>query len=276
MPCVELIEGTKAIIRRWVIEMSRPAALLSFGKDSMVLAHLIRSAVHRDDLNFPSVHDFPIPVIYHRDPWFPHKNMFAEQIARSWSMEVHDFAPLAAGVKVNNNTLELVARYNFGTTAMDIPKNVCSPEEYPRRDYICGLNDWLMRPKTAMMQYPFDCIFHGHKSCDVDQFEGPVPLKVGNVQIGGVSVVFPLKDWSDKDVWDYIDQEHIPVQTARYRRRSEVADKWPNNDYIHACTRCIDPRNDESMVMCPKLNRPTRNRGKEVLQLKFEPDYVER
>ena len=59
---------------------------------------------------------------------------------------------------------------------LDIPKNVCPPEEYPRRDFICGLNDWVLRPKAVTVT-PWDVVFHGHKSSDVDPFEGSVPLR---------------------------------------------------------------------------------------------------
>jgi hypothetical protein len=229
------------LIWRVIEESERPAAMLSFGKDSMVMADLIRGSGGQS--NFPRSHGFPIDVIYHRDPWFPWKHEFAEGIIRSWSMEVHDFPPMAAGVKVKPDMLELVARYNFGDGFMDIPKNMCAPEEYPRRDYICGLNDWLLRPKALVAEYPWDTVLMGHRDVDVDP---------------------------------YIEEHHIPVQDTRYEGRKEVEDKWYNNDYIHVCARCIDPREMRAEVFCPKLKRDVRNRGDEVLQLHGEASYIKR
>jgi 3'-phosphoadenosine 5'-phosphosulfate sulfotransferase (PAPS reductase)/FAD synthetase len=255
------IEHSIDLIRYGIATSQRPAAMLSFGKDSMAMAHLIRG----------NSQTFPIEVIYHRDPWFPHKNEFADGIIRSWNMSVHDFPPTAAGVKVKPDMLELVSRYNFGVGFMDVPKNISPPEEYPRREFICGLNDWLLRPKGTI-QTPWDMVFIGHRSADVDPFEGAVPLKSDTTRIGGVNVVFPLRDWTDAELWDYIKTNHVPVQEARYNGDEH----WHANDWTHACTLCIDPRETRERVMCPKLKREVKNRGAEVLQLHARPDYWEK
>ncbi len=255
-----MIEHAKQLIRDAVADAKRPVVMCSFGKDSMAMAHLIRGEGGV----------FPMDVIYHRDPWFPHKNEFADGIIRSWNMTVFDFPPFAAGVKVKPDMLELVSRYNFGVGFMDIPKNVCKPEDYPRREFICGLNDWVLRPK-GMTETPWDLVFIGHRSADVDPFEGAVPLKSDETRIGGVRVVFPLRDWSDAELWDYIKSNHIPVQEARYNGD----ERWHANDYTHACTRCIDPREMRDMVPCPKLKVDVPNRGREVAQLHVRPEYIE-
>jgi 3''-phosphoadenosine 5''-phosphosulfate sulfotransferase (PAPS reductase)/FAD synthetase and related enzymes len=272
------IEKSIGLIQLLAEKTRAPAVMLSFGKDSMVLADLIRQALPSglNGIHFPRLLGFPLPVIYHRDPWFPVKNEFADRTARAWTMEVHDFPPAITGVKTNDKRLELVSRYHFGNEGIDIPKNVCGPDEYARRDYMCGLNDYLMRPKTALMAYPWDGMFIGHKSSDVDEFEGRVPLKYDLIKAGGILVAFPLRDWSDEDVWDHIEANHIPVQETRYSDRREVPDKWYNNDYLHACTACVDPRNKADEVFCPKLKRNVPNHGHEVLTIAQVPPYIEK
>jgi len=270
------IQESLDLIRAKATKADKPAVMLSFGKDSMALATLIRIALSTglNGQHFPLTHAFPLPVVYYRDPWFPHKNEFANGIIRSWSMEVHDYPPFAAGVKTNEHSLELVSRYNFGAVAIDMPKNVAGPEVYPRRDYICGLNDWLARPKVAFTPYPWDLVFIGHKSSDVDPFEGPVPLKANFVKLPGVEIVFPLRDWTDAEVWEYIESQAVPVQKSRYKDRQDKGELWYNNDYTHACTACIDPRERAEEVFCPKLKRNVPNRGGQVLQLHTMPDYI--
>jgi 3'-phosphoadenosine 5'-phosphosulfate sulfotransferase (PAPS reductase)/FAD synthetase len=270
------------LIRRTANAARRPAAMLSFGKDSMVLADLIRKALggaySLNGEHFPTVHGFPVPVIYHRAPWFPIKHEFAERTARAWAMEVHDFPPVAAGVKTNDKLIELVARYAFGNSFMDVPKNVCDHSHYPaQRDYICALNDWLQRPKTAVMPYPWDLVFHGHKSADVDPFEGNVRLKTDEAEVGKVRLVFPLKDWTDEDVWQHLEENHIALQETRYHaaHRKESTDYWYNNDYVHACTACVDPREKRPEVFCPKLRRNVPNVSAKVLKLRTLPEYAE-
>lgn len=268
------IRDSIELIWRAIEESKRPAAMLSFGKDSMVMADLIRKSGGQSD--FPRTHGFPIDVIYHRDPWFPHKHKFADEIIESWSMEVHDYPPMLAGVKVKPDMLELVARYNFGHGVLDIPRNTLGPEEYPRRDYICGLNDWLLRPKSFLNDYVWDTVFLGHRDADVDPFEGHVPLKSDETELFGVRMVFPLRHWTDQDLWDYIEEHHVPVQETRYISRGEINDKWHNNDYIHACTRCVDPREMRENVFCPKLKQDVKNRGAEVLQLYAQVPYLDK
>jgi hypothetical protein len=261
-----MIEETIQFISEHVRKAKRPALLCSFGKDSMTLAELIRRA-------YSSV-SFPIDVIYHRDPWFPHKHEFAEHTARSWGMTVHDYPPMHAGVKVKDDMIELVARYNFGTSVLDIPKNTTPP--IARRNFVCGLNDWLLRPKCVVGTYPWDLVFHGHKSSDNDPFEGAVPLKTDITKIGGVRVAFPLRDWTDNDVWEFIEENHVPIPENRYENRMDREDTWFNNDHIHACCACIDPRVKEKTVFCPKVKREVENVGSRVLQLRADTPYIER
>jgi 3'-phosphoadenosine 5'-phosphosulfate sulfotransferase (PAPS reductase)/FAD synthetase len=277
----ELIEESLGIIRFYAHKAVKPAVMLSFGKDSMVLASLIRQALLGEhSLNgqhFPLASGFPLPVVYHRDPWFHAKHDFADQVSRSWGMEIHDYPPFLCGIKTNENILELVARYPFGQSAIDIPKNVCRPDEYPRRDFICSLHDWMFRPRGTFnpQLYPWDTVFMGHKSSDVDEFEGRVPLKANHAIIGGIPLVFPLRSWADEDVWAYIDENHVPVQPTRYQGHKEAEDKWYSNDYIHACTACVDPRNPKT-VFCPKLKRDVPNVGELMLELRADTPYIER
>ena len=251
---------------------TKMALLCSFGKDSMVLLHLIRETLPISNM---SCHRYPIPIIFYRHPFFPWKNWFADGVIGSWALEVHDYLPVAAGIKCNSERLELVARYSFGDEGtMDLPMNTEPPME--RRDFLCGLNDWVLRPKALATTFPWETVFMGHKSSDIDQFEGHVPLGYDCVDIGGTNLVFPLRDWSDVDIWDYIETNHVPYHKGRYQNRVEIADKWSNPDYVHACTRCIDPRNKAERVYCPKLETEVENVGRKVARLEGVPEYVQK
>jgi hypothetical protein len=255
----------------------------------MVLLDLIRQVLPPRELN---CHSYPLPVIYHRHPYFPAKHEFADEVIRSWALEIYDFPPLACGVKcrVKDEShaarLELVTRYQVGTGAIDLPMNTEPPIE--RRPFVCGLQ-WLVRPKTLGAQWPWTTVFIGHKSSDVDPYEGPVPLKDDQVQTAGVTAVFPLRHWTDEDVWDYIEQNAVPYDMRRYRvkdagashaaggRWEENPDKWLNPDYVHACTACIDPRETRKTVPCPKLGGAlVRNMGPTVVRMEILPDYIEK
>jgi len=252
------ISHTKELIGR---HTGRPAVMCSFGKDSMVLLHLIREIVPW------------MPVIYHRQPWFPAKNEFADSVIRSMGLEVHDYPPAMCGVKYTKDRLELVARYPFGNAGLDLPLN--TEEPLPRRDFVCGLKDWLERPKTGAMSLPWTTVFIGHKSSDIDPMDGELPLRSDRVAAGGIDIVFPLRDWTDADVWDYIEENKVAYDKRRYANRAELPDKWLNPDYIHACTKCVDPRTQDLEVFCPKLKTMVPNLGDRVMRLQERPAYLE-
>jgi len=263
------IAHAKHLIFEW-FRQGQSAMLCSFGKDSMTLLHLCLQVLPRNPAN---AHSYPIPVIYHRHPYFPAKNDFADDIIRSWAIEAYSYPPGACGVKVKPDRIELVARYHFGSGAMDIPLN--TEEPIPRRDYLCGL-EWLLRPKITGMTFPWRTVYHGHKNSDVDPFEGPVPLKGDTTVAADVNVIFPLRHWTDDDVWQYIEDHQVNYDRRRYDDRKELADTWLNPDYINACTKCIDPREKQKTVFCPKLQSLVRNMGPHVVRLQDIPDYIER
>jgi hypothetical protein len=273
------IAHAKHLIYEW--GAGQAVLLCSFGKDSMVLLDLIRQVLPaRTGRGRMNCHSYPLPVIYHRHPYFPAKHEFADSVIRSWMLEVYDFPPVACGVKCRGQRsevggrLELVTRYQIGNGVIDLPMNTEAPIE--RRPFVCGLQ-WLTRPKTLGAQWPWETVFIGHKSSDVDPYEGPVPLKADRVETAGVNAVFPLRHWTDQDVWDYTELNAVPYDKRRYVNRGEFSDKWLNPDYIHACTACIDPRVNSKTVLCPKLGGElVRNMGPTVMRMETLPDYIDK
>lgn len=265
----EKIAHARHLIYEWHRE-GETALMCSFGKDSMVLLHLCREVLPHYGLD---AHSYPIPIIFYRHPYFAAKHEFADKIIQSWALETYSYPPGACGIKYNNERLELVARYHFGSSNMDVPLNTEPP--IARRDFVCGLQ-WLLRPKITGMLFPWRTVYIGHKSSDVDPFEGPVPLNCEASEAGDVNLVFPLRYWSDADVWDYLEENKVPYDRRRYQDRAELPDRWLNPDYIHACTRCIDPRNKDKTVNCPKLQCTVRNVGAEVLRLQEQPSYIDK
>lgn len=249
----------------------------------MVLTHLTRAL------------GYPLPLIYHRNHWFPEKNAFADYLTQFWQLEVHDWPPAECGVKVHEyvsgpagaagtddtGVIQTVSRYQISTArgvgGMDVPNGILDPEE--GKPFLCAVTDILARPKAIILHHPWDLYLSGHKGSDKDIFEGPCPLRCDYQEIqGGPSIAFPLIEWNDDDVWDYIDEFNVPIQTTRYdvANHTELPDKRFNNDYVHACTRCID-RRQPGTVYCPKLNREIPNVSDRVKDMEQrEVAYIDR
>lgn len=245
-------------IRTTIAQSKMPAVLCSFGKDSMVMLSCIREAGYK------------LPIIFHRDPWQPEKHAFANQVIEDWGLVVHDWPPIVVGIKRNEQALEIVSRYqwsDFGS--IDLPKNMEPPDE---DNLVCGL-DIIRRPRSSFIS-PWDMFFHGHKSSDYDPYMGSVPLTVDiRIGVGTPSICFPLREWTDADIWDFIEMNDVPFQKDRYENRAEFEDKSTNSDYIQACTACIDPLGPAS-VFCPKFNREVGNVSASIMKLDYSPSYI--
>jgi hypothetical protein len=239
------VADTLSFVRKTLEAYRRPAIMCSFGKDSMVLLHILRTA---------GIH---LPVVFHRDPWWPQKYTFADRMIAEWELEVHDYAPSFVTLWEGKEIMAFTNHYQIGPTPssyLQMPKNILPPE--PNRKFLCGIKDVLNRP-TGTFNYPFDLVLIGHKSSDKDQIAGAVPLHVDvkNNQGMAPDAAFPLRYWTDEDVWDYTSKHGVPQQEDRYdvANRCEKTDKWTNSDYANVCIACCDKRSQAKSVMCPKL-----------------------
>ena len=246
---VRAMEGWLAIPRD-----GDACVLWSGGKDSMVMLHLMRHLAQ-----------IRLPVVLFREPWFPEKYRFHDQVIADWGLECYSPWPVGTWAYQHRRGMVLGARYQMrGGDAMDVPKDVLeytaidrdeAPVALPK-SYLCG-QDFLKRPR-AHGECPWALAFIGHKDCDVDPVLGRIPLRESYLdRPDGTSLAYPLRHWTDRDVWDYLEHWDVPMDTARYavNERRNRDDKTMNADWLPACTRCLTKGITET-VHCPKLNRP--------------------
>jgi sulfate adenylyltransferase subunit 2 len=186
------------IIREVVAECEKPVMLYSIGKDSAVMVHLARKAFH------PGAPPFPL---LHVDTTWKFKAMYElrDRIARESAMEllVHrNPEALARGINP----------FDHGTLHTDLWKTE-------------GL-------KQALAKYAFDAAFGGARRDEeksrakerVFSFRSaaqrwdpknqrPELWSLYNARKAkGESIrVFPLSNWTELDIWQYIHLENIPI-----------------------------------------------------------------
>ena len=186
------------IIREVVAECEKPVMLYSIGKDSAVMVHLARKAFH------PSPPPFPL---LHVDTTWKFKAMYElrDRIARESGMELivhHNPEALARGINP----------FDHGTLHTDLWKTE-------------GL-------KQALTKYEFDAAFGGARRDEeksrakerVFSFRStsqrwdpknqrPELWNLYNARKAkGESIrVFPLSNWTELDIWQYIHLENIPI-----------------------------------------------------------------
>jgi hypothetical protein len=246
------LERARELIQRGAASCPRSMVCWSGGKDSMVLLHLLRSE------------GFDWPLVWFREPWQPAKYAFHEQLLRDWQLLAYSWHPRASALQGTGSDLEVQNWYQFNGMTLTCPTGIVPPD--PDLPWTCGL-ELLQRPKQLELELPpLDGLWIGHKRCDGDPVLGgdagtriearPLPQ--------GVTMFFPLRDWSHDDIWAYIEAFEVPYDTARYEQVHGVWRERPaqraNADYVHACTRCMERRpGAPKVVSCPKLRMDIEN-----------------
>jgi 3'-phosphoadenosine 5'-phosphosulfate sulfotransferase (PAPS reductase)/FAD synthetase len=260
----EKIKETEGFLEELFVKFSKPVLMCSFGKDSQVLLWLLREMKR-----------IP-PILFYEDPWFPRKYAFAHEIIETLNLEVYDYPPVRVSMLYGKGIPAFVNEYLLsGNMTMALPKNIIEYEDGDT-EWLCGLN-FFTRP-LGTINFPWDLILIGHKSCDEDQIYGKVRLKTRLVvRDSGPAYVFPLIDWTHDDVWDYTEKNDVPVQVSRYdqTQRKEWETKYFNSDYFHACIRCVDARRKGTEVCCPKFGRSLVNISDSIPQFNWTPDYFD-
>lgn len=265
----EKVEETKKFLLVELAKYKKPVADISFGKDSMVLLWLLRSI------------DCRCPIVFYTSPWFPKKYDFARWVIAEFGLEVYDYPPMRTSMLYGKGIPAFCDEFMTSpVTTVAVPKNIIEYQDGDdERKFMCGAA-FFMRPCGTLI-YPWDVAIVGHKDTDHDQIYGDVPLHTRVLyRDSGPDYIYPLKDWTDDDIWDFIHAVGVPVQPDRYDRakREELADKTFNSDYFEACIRCVDARHHGEKVFCPKMKQEIINVSDKVPKFdqKFEYFGVEK
>ena len=218
----------------------------------MALLHIMRSM------------GINLPLIFFREPWQPWKYEFHDKLIRDWKLLVHTWHPQESAFQQASDEFEVQNLYQVNGTKLTCPTGIVEPIE--SAPWTCAL-DILNRPKQALLEMqPFQALWIGHKGCDSDPIlGGDAGTRIeARFVPGQATMMFPLRDWTHADVWEYLERNEVPYDEGRYEKTEsgwrEKQDKAHNVDYVHACTRCLDRRENAAKFMaCPKLGMTVEN-----------------
>jgi sulfate adenylyltransferase subunit 2 len=213
------------VIREVAAELERGVLLFSGGKDSAVLLHLARKAFHPAALPFPVMHvdtghNFP-EVIEYRD------KVVAELGARLIVASVQDSIDNGrvteeTGPRASRNRLQSV-------TLLDaIEKNGFKAAfGGARRD------EERARAKERILSFRDDFGQWDPKAQRPELWN----LYNGFVKPGEHVRVFPLSNWTELDVWQYINEEEIVLPSIYFAHPREV---FQRDGMIYAISEFVD------------------------------------
>ena len=201
------------IIREVAAEFERPVLLFSGGKDSAVMLHLAAKAFWPCKLPFPVMH---IDTGHNFDEVLDYRDRrVAELGARLIVASVQ--ASIDAG-RVVEETGPRASRNRLQTTSL-----LDAIEEY-RFDSVFGgarRDEEKARAKERVFSFRDEFGQWDPKN----QRPGLWNLYNGRIRRGEHIRVFPLSNWTELDIWQYIDEENIELPTIYYAHRRQVVER---------------------------------------------------
>ena len=214
----ELESESIYVLREVFAQFQNPAILFSGGKDSIVVTHLARKAFHPAKIPFPLVHidtghNFPETMEF-RDNLV--KELGAKLIVGSVQKSIDEGrAADEKGKNASRNAIQTVTLLDtieehqfdacIGGARRDEEKARAKERFFSHRDEFGQWDPKNQRPELWN-------IFNGKH------------------QFGEHFRVFPLSNWTEMDVWQYILSENISIPSLYFAHDRKVI--WRNNTWI--------------------------------------------
>ena len=186
------------ILRETAAGFAKPVMLYSIGKDSSVLLHLARKAFYPAPVPFP---------LLHIDTTWKFKEMisFRDEIAAKYG-------------------LDLIVHTNQDGVKEGVTPFTRGISEYTRIMKTVGL-------RQALDKYGFDAAIGGSRR---DEEKSRAKERIFSVREAGhrwnpreqrpeqSMRVFPISDWTELDVWNYISLNEIPINPLYFAKERPV------------------------------------------------------
>ena len=214
----ELESESIFILREVVSEFERPVMMYSIGKDSSVLLHLARKAFSPAPIPFPLLHidtSYKFPEMYQfrdtiKNEFNLNLKVFTNQDAISSGANPWDLGTVkCCGFLKTQALLNALKEVNcdavIGGARRDEERSRAKERVFSFRDTHGQWNPRKQRPE--MWQ-----------------------LYNGRIQENESIRVFPLSNWTEIDIWRYIEKEHIPIVPLYFSMERKVVIR--NNQLI--------------------------------------------
>lgn len=213
------------IMREVAAQFERPALLFSGGKDSITLVHLARKAFYPAKVPFPMLHidtghNFPETIEF-RDWLAAHTGM---QLIVRYVQDSIDQG------KVKEETGKYASRNVLQTTTL-----LDAIEELKLDACIGGArrDEEKARAKERVFSVRDDFGQWDAKKQRPELFD----MLNGKINIGENVRVFPISNWTELDVWNYIKEENLALPSIYYSHKRDIIERdglyWPYSSFLN-------------------------------------------
>ena len=222
------------VIREVYAQFDYPAILFSGGKDSIVVAHLARKAFFPAKIPFPFVHidtghNFPETMAFRNQLI---KDLGVQLVVGSVQESIDEGAVAEeTGINASRNALQTttlldtIERNNFdacmGGARRDEEKARAKERFFSHRDDFGQWDPKNQRPELWNL-------FNGKK------------------RMGENFRVFPISNWTEMDVWQYILQENIAIPELYFAKERNVI--WRHGSWLPMSEFITLREGDESQM----------------------------
>ncbi|MGN0600432.1 MAG: sulfate adenylyltransferase subunit CysD [Oscillospiraceae bacterium] len=203
------------IIREVAAECEKPVMLYSIGKDSSVMLHLAMKAFYPEKPPFPFLHV--------NTTWkFKEMIEFRDKTAEKLGIEMLEYIN-EDGVKQGINP------FDHGSAYTDIMKTQALKQALNKYGFTAAFGGGRRDEEKSRAK---ERIFSFRNSAHAwdPKNQRPEMWKLYNAKINkGESIrVFPISNWTEKDIWQYIQREKIDIVPLYFAKERPVVERDGN------------------------------------------------
>ncbi len=211
----ELEQEAIYIIREVAAECENPVMLYSIGKDSSVMLHLAMKAFYPEKPPFPFMHI---------DTGWKFKEMidFRDETAKKLGIEMLVYTN-EEGRKNNINP------FDHGAAYTDIMKTQALKQALTKYGFTAAFGGGRRDEEKSRAKERIFSFRNAAQAWDPKN-QRPEMWKLYNSKIKkGESIrVFPISNWTEKDIWQYIERENIDIVPLYFAKERPVVERDGN------------------------------------------------
>lgn len=197
------------IIREVAAECEKPVMLYSIGKDSSVMLHLAMKAFYPEKPPFPFLHV--------NTTWkFKEMIEFRDKTAKDFGIEMLEYIN-QDGVKQGINP------FDSGSAYTDIMKTQALKQALKKYGFTAAFGGGRRDEEKSRAKERIFSFRNAEQAWDPKN-QRPEMWKLYNTEINkGESIrVFPISNWTETDIWQYIKRENIPIVPLYFAKERPV------------------------------------------------------
>ena len=186
------------IMREVAAQCEKPVMLYSIGKDSSVMLHLALKAFYPEKPPFPFLHV--------NTTWkFREMIEFRDKVAQKYGIEMLEYIN-------QEGVAEGINPFDHGSAYTDVMKTKALKQALDKYGFTAAFGGGRRDEEKSRAKERIFSFRNSNHAWDPKN-QRPEMWKLFNTEINkGESIrVFPISNWTEKDIWQYIKQENIDI-----------------------------------------------------------------